>query len=42
MPLLLTVHTACHGQEELLSSKLLANPAAVADVLVLNLHKTPS
>jgi hypothetical protein len=27
---------------ELLSCELLANPAAVADVLELNVHKTPS
>jgi hypothetical protein len=27
---------------ELLSCELLENPAAVADVLILNVHKTPS
>ncbi len=27
---------------ELLSCEILANPAADADVLVLNVHKTPS
>ncbi len=37
----LTDRTACTGLE-LLSCELLANPAAVADVLVLNLQKTPS
>jgi hypothetical protein len=35
------VHAACPGLE-LVSCELLANPAAVADVLVLNVHKTPS
>jgi hypothetical protein len=39
MPPSLTDRTACPGLG-LLSCKLLANPAAVADVLVLNAHKT--
>jgi hypothetical protein len=33
--------TACPGPE-LLSCEVLANPADVADVLVLNVHKIPS
>jgi hypothetical protein len=37
----LTVRTACPILE-LLSFELLENPAAVADVLVLNVHKTQS
>ncbi len=41
MPLSLTDRTACPGLE-LLSCELLANPAAVADVLVLIAHKTLS
>jgi hypothetical protein len=36
-----TVNAACPGLE-LVSCELLANPAAVADVLVMNVHKTPS
>jgi hypothetical protein len=38
MPPSLTDRTACPGLE-LLSCELLANPAAVADVLVLNVHR---
>jgi hypothetical protein len=41
MPLFLTGRTAFPGLE-LLSCKLPANPAAIADVQVLNVHKTPS
>ncbi len=41
MPPSQTDHTACPGLE-LLSCELLANPAAVADVLALNVHETPS
>ena len=37
----LTYRTVCPCLE-LLNCNLLANPAAVADVLVLNVHKTPS
>ncbi len=37
----LTDRATCHGLE-LLSCEILENPAAVADVLVLNVHKTPS
>ncbi len=40
MPSSLTDFTVCPGLE-LLSCELLANPAAVVDVLVLNVHKTP-
>jgi hypothetical protein len=40
MPPSLTDRTAWPDLE-LLSSELLANPAAVADVLVLNVHTTP-
>ncbi len=41
MPPSLTDRTACPGLE-LLSCELLANPAALHDVQVLNTHKTPS
>ncbi len=41
MPPSLTDRPALLGLE-LLSCELLANPAAVADVLVLNVNKTPS
>ncbi len=41
MPPSLMDRTACPGLE-LLSCELLTNPAAVVDVLVLNVHKTPS
>jgi hypothetical protein len=41
MPPSLKDRTACPGQE-LLSYELLANPDVVADVLVLNVHKTPT
>ncbi len=37
----LTDRTACPGLD-LLSCEFLANPTAIADVLVLNVHKTPS
>jgi hypothetical protein len=40
-PLTDRVRTVRPGQE-LLSCELLANPAAVADVLVLNVHRTPT
>jgi hypothetical protein len=40
MPPVLTDRTAWPDLE-LLSCEFLANPAAVADVLVLNVHKTP-
>ena len=39
-PCRLTDRTACPGLE-LLNCELLANPVAVADVLILNVHKTP-
>jgi hypothetical protein len=41
MPPFRTDHTACPGVD-LVSWELLANTAAAADVLVLNVHKTPS
>jgi hypothetical protein len=41
MPPSLMDRTACPGWE-LLSCELLANPADFADVLVPNVHKTPS
>ncbi len=41
MPPSLTDRAACNSLE-LLSCELLANPVAVADVLVLNVNKTPS
>ena len=41
MPPSLTDRTACPGLE-LLSCELLANPAAVVYVLVVNVHKSPS
>ncbi len=40
-PVRVTFHDACPGLE-LLSRELLANPAAVAVFLVLNVYKTPS
>ncbi len=41
MPPSLTDRTVCSGHEQL-SCELLANPAAVANVLVQNVHKKPS